>query len=100
MTEFPVACCLSADELAQREREIRALFADALRDSHRRPNGLHLSFADGSSRRVEALAEAERRCCAFLTFRTTATGLTIEAPAGAGDTLDGFAALADETLRR
>ena len=64
------------------------------------PNRLDLRFADGSSRRVEALAEAERRCCAFLTFRTTATGLTIEAPAGAEDTLDGFAALADETLRR
>ena len=100
MTELPVACCLSASELAEREREIRALFEDSLLDSRREPNRLDLSFADGSSRRIEDLADAERRCCAFLTFTPTASGLAIEAPEGAEDALDGFAALADETLHR
>ena len=99
MTALPVACCLSAAELADREREIRTLFADSLRGSRRRPNRLDLTFADGSSHRVEALAEAERRCCAFLTFTATDSALAIEAPAGAEETLDGFAALADEALR-
>ena len=99
MTELPVACCLSATELAEREREIRGLFADSLRDSRRQPNRLDLRFAEGASRRVEALAEAERRCCAFLTFTPTASALAIEAPAGAEEALDGFAALADEALR-
>ena len=100
MTELPVACCLSASELAEREREIRALFEDSLRDARREPNRLDLSFADGASARIEALAEAERRCCAFLTFTATASSLAIEAPEGAEDALDGFAALADETLHR
>jgi hypothetical protein len=99
MTELPVACRLSASELAEREREIRALFEDSLQDSRREPNRLDLSFADGSSRRIEALAEAERRCCAFLTFTATASGLAIEAPEGAEEALDGFAALADQALR-
>ena len=100
MSELPVACCLGPAELAEREREIRALFADALEDVHQEPRRLELRFSDGSSRRVEALAEAERRCCAFLTFETTGSGLVIEAPQGAEDTLDGFAAVARETLRR
>ena len=100
MTELPVACCLSAGELAEREREIRALFADSLRDSRREPNRLDLSFAEGSSRRIEALAEAERRCCAFLSFTATASSLAIEAPEGAEDTLAGFAAVAHEALQR
>jgi hypothetical protein len=100
MTALPVACCLSASELAEREREIRALFEDSLRDASREPNRLDLRFADGSSRRIEALAEAERRCCAFLTFTVTASGLAIEAPEGTEEALDGFAALADETLHR
>jgi hypothetical protein len=100
MTDLPVACCLPPADLAEREREIRALFTDALEAVRREPRRLELRFADGASARVEALAEAERRCCAFLTFETIGSGLVIEAPAGAEDTLDGFASVARETLRR
>ena len=66
-----VACCLSADELgAARARDPRRCSRTRSPTRAARPHGSTLRFADGSSRRVEALAEAERRCCAFLTFRT------------------------------
>ena len=106
MTELPVACCLSAGELEQREREISELFADALADARLEERRLELSFGAGPEilRRVEALAVAERRCCAFLTFTVTggerAPALAIEAPAGAEETLAGFAAVAREALPR
>ena len=106
MTELPVACCLSAGELKQREREISALFTDALTDARLEHRRLQLRFGPGPEvlRRVEALAAAERRCCAFLSFAVTggeqSPELAIDAPAGAEDTLAGFAAVAREALQR
>ena len=106
MTELPVACCLSPGELKQREREISALFADALTGAQLDDRRLELRFGPGGDvlHRVEALASAERRCCAFLTFEVTggdrAPALAIDAPAGAEDTLAGFAAVAREALQR
>jgi hypothetical protein len=100
MTELPVACCLSAAELAERERDIRGLFADALTGSDRDGSlRLVLRFRKDARDRVEQLAAAERRCCAFLTFTVTDSAMEIEAPPDAGETLDGFAALADEVLQ-
>jgi len=106
MTELPVACCLSAGELEQREREISALFADALTGAAPADRRLELRFSGGPEilRRVEALAAAERRCCAFLTFTVTggenAPALAIEAPPGAEETLAGFATVARAALPR
>ena len=100
MTELPVACCLSATELAEREQEIRTLFSDALTGSNRDGSlRLLLHFRDKARDRVEQLAAAERRCCAFLTFTVTGSALEIQAPPDAGETLDGFAAVADEVLQ-
>jgi len=100
MTELPVACCLPAGELVEREREIRELFGDALTSSDRDgPLRLVLHFHHSARDRVEQLAAAERRCCAFLTFTVTGAALEIEAPPGAGEALHGFAEMADAVLQ-
>ena len=99
MTELPIACTLGADALSRREGEIRRLFEAALVESRLDGQRLALRF-DGHADRVEALAAAERECCAFLDVSVNpGPVLVLEAPAGAEDTLAGFAELADEALR-
>jgi hypothetical protein len=100
MTELPLACTLGADALSRREGEIRRLFEDALVDSRLDGSRLALRFRADAADRVEALAAAERKCCAFLAISIgPGPVLKIEAPAGAETTLEGFAALADQALR-
>ena len=99
MTELPLACSLGAGALSAREAEIRGLFADALEGWERDGDRLTLRFGAGAADRVEALAAAERECCGFLAISVQpGPVLVLEAPAGAGDTLAGFAELASEAL--
>ena len=50
--------------------------------------------------RVEALAAAERACCAFLTYQSSPDPDAGDRGAGGRETtLEGFAALADQALR-
>jgi hypothetical protein len=100
--ELPIACSLSATELPQRLRAMAGLGRDALLDS--RTDGTHatLRFAAGAGvrDRVDAIVDAESRCCAFLAMRVTdAPGtvvLSIDAPEGAeavlAELVDAFAA--------
>jgi len=100
MTELPLACTLGADALSRREAEIRRLFRDALVDSRLEGSRLALRFEGEASGRVEALVAAERQCCSFLKVSVDpGPVLVLEAPAGGENTLAGFAALADQTLR-
>ena len=105
-TELPLACSLPAAALGRREEEIGAVFREALAGARREGRRLTLTFrdAEGTLARVEALAAAERECCAFLDIavRSEDAGpvLEIEAPAGAEEVLGGFAALAEGALRR
>jgi hypothetical protein len=88
-TELPIACSLSATELPDRLAEIASLGRAALVDARTEPLRAQLRFAAGAgiTDRVEAVAAAESRCCAFLTMRVTdepgAVVLTITAPEGA-----------------
>ena len=99
MQDLPViACTLPPDELSGRIEEIRALASEALVRAERPdPRSLLLHFEPGPETvaRVEALVEAESRCCGFLDFaierRDDETVLTIGAPPGAEATLDVFA---------
>ena len=100
MTELPLACTLGADALSRREGEIRRLFDDALVESRLDGARLALRFDGHAADRVEALAAAERECCAFLAISVgPGPALVLDAPAGAETTLEGFAALADQALR-
>jgi hypothetical protein len=68
--ELPIACSLSAAELPVRMAQIAALGRDALVDARADGARASLRFAAGAGvrDRVERFAEAERRCCAFLSF--------------------------------
>jgi hypothetical protein len=90
---LPIACTLSAGDLASRVAELRALGGDGLLSATEAPGRAELRFAPGPDirTRVEAAAAAEADCCAFLDFRVTsepeATVLTITAPNGGGEAI-------------
>jgi hypothetical protein len=84
--ELPVACTLSAAELPVRKAQIAALGREALLDARVDGPRASLRFAAGAAvrERVERFAEAESRCCAFLSFEVKdgpdEVRLTIAAP--------------------
>jgi hypothetical protein len=96
---LPIACALDPEQMPRRGEEIRALGRDGLEAVERGERRVTLRFRpDPSIRaRVEAIAAAESRCCAFLDFTVTgaedATVLTIAAPEGAEPALHELAAL-------
>jgi hypothetical protein len=84
MTTHPIACTLSPDELrAQRDALLPGLVAAALQRI-RLPRGMRFVFGATANRlrQLHAVAELEKRCCAFLEFHI---GLT---PGGGALTLD------------
>jgi hypothetical protein len=96
--ELPIACSLSAAEYPVRLAEIEALGRDALLDACVDGARANLRFVAvaGVRERVERFAEAESRCCAFLTFDITeapdAVVLTVEGPPDAAGVVDELAA--------
>ena len=88
-TELPIACSLSETELPRRLAEMadlgRAALVQARTESLRAR--LYFAAAAGVRDRVQAIATAEARCCAFLTMRVIdepgTVVLTIDAPRGA-----------------
>jgi hypothetical protein len=96
--ELPIACSLSATELPVRLEEIEALGGDALLGA--RVDGAHAELrftaATGVRERVQRLADAESRCCAFLTFAIAEARdevvLTVDGPADAAGVVGELAA--------
>jgi hypothetical protein len=88
MTEPPIACTLTAAELPRRLAKLHALGADALLSVQRGDTSATLRFRPSAATRaeLEAVVEAEARCCAFLTLRLRdqpdAIVLTIASPHG------------------
>jgi hypothetical protein len=84
--ELPIACSLTAAELPVRLAQMEALGRDALIAAHVTGTRAQLRFAAAPEvrERVERFAEAERRCCPFLSLRVTAAPdavmLTVDAP--------------------
>ncbi len=78
MTELPIACTLSAGELAGRAGELAAVLGRAA-ERREREDWLELRFAPvpGIVSELARVIEQERACCAFLRFR-----LTVEPAAG------------------
>jgi hypothetical protein len=106
MTEpTPIACTLLPAEMAARADEIRALGRAALRAVELGERSVILRFDPTARPRVERIAAAEARCCAFLDFQLDAdAALTIVAPPGAEpvmeELVDLFAAATDVTPSR
>jgi hypothetical protein len=84
--ELPIACSLTAAEFPARMAQVAAVGEDALLDTDIAGVRARLRFAAaaGVRERVEAFAEAEQRCCPFLSFDVTdapdAVLLRIDAP--------------------
>jgi hypothetical protein len=95
----PIACTLDAAEQAQRAVELRSLGQDGLLSVDRGKRRVVLRFRPDPDirKRVEHIAAAESRCCAFLSFEVAdtegATALTVIAPEGGEATMHELAAL-------
>jgi hypothetical protein len=89
----PIACTLDASEQRQRAVELRSLGHDGLLSIDRGKQRVLLRFRPDPDirERVERLAAAESRCCAFLRFEVAdtdgATALTVVAPEGGEATM-------------
>ena len=72
--ELPVACCLSSEELRQRETTLVAQFKSIVGHVEELQNGYAFRMhGDPNSLAVIAdLISAERECCPFLTFELLA----------------------------
>lgn len=84
--ELPIACTLTGVEYPRRLAEMSALGAAALLDSELTTSRALLRFSTGpgTRSRIDAIVEAEARCCAFLEMTVTdepgSIVLTIEGP--------------------
>jgi hypothetical protein len=75
--ETPIACTLDGASYAKRIGAIGALFARSLKASRIDGNALHLTFDAAARADVEDLVRREKACCAFLDFRLTDNGATL-----------------------
>ena len=93
-TDLPIACSLSADEMARRGEEMRALARDALMDKSRAPGFVKLEFRSGggTDAAVHELVRRERECCPFLDIAVERAGerivVSIRGPGEAQPVLD------------
>jgi hypothetical protein len=95
-TPLPIVCSLDATALGDRLAEMAAIGADGLVASEISGPRARLRFDPGVARRLEAVVEAERSCCAWLTLDLQRAGeeleLRLAAPPGADAALAEFAA--------
>jgi hypothetical protein len=82
-----LACTLTPADMSRRGDEIRAVGRDGLLSASRDAGAIVLRFRPAVRERVEAIVEAESRCCAFLDFTLVHEGdelvLEVRAPDGA-----------------
>ena len=70
MTEpAPIACTLTAADLADQARRWKRLIGWALTARAETPDGLRLSFRAEAGDELRALATAESECCPWATWR-------------------------------
>ena len=70
MTEpAPIACTLTAADLADQARRWQRLIGWALTARAETPDGLRLSFRAEAGDELRALASAESECCPWATWR-------------------------------
>jgi hypothetical protein len=88
LSDHPIVCTLTADEMPKRLAQIRAIGEASLRSAETIGSQAALRFrADPlTRRRLEAIIAAEGQCCAFLSFELTEERedlvLAIRGPAG------------------
>lgn len=73
MTDYPIVCSLSEDELSERRRSVLKRLQTNRLELRELPNGLAFRFAPSSEELLALvqIIDLERQCCPFLTFRLT-----------------------------
>lgn len=66
----PIACTLSAADIAPRLARIQALSREHLRKHELTGFTLHLTYAPEAAEEVAQIVKLEQECCAFLEFET------------------------------
>jgi hypothetical protein len=96
MSELPIACTLTPHDMAGRAEWLRRLGARSLIAGARAGGGLRLRFEAAADAEVGRWIDAERECCAFLTFAVERNGdelwLQVGGPPGSEPVLDGLLA--------
>jgi hypothetical protein len=98
MSDLPIACTLTPDDLQVRRR---GLLAEVLRRAERQEltaDGIRLQFAADSDAltTITQAVDAERQCCRFLRFAITVDpdsgpiGLELSGPPGTGEFIAGL----------
>jgi MerR family copper efflux transcriptional regulator len=95
-SEPPIACSLTASELAQRIADMSAIGRASLLTAEADQTRAVLTFRPSAFEQLAAVVAAEAECCPFLKMKLEdgpdAVQLTIEAPAGADSVLDDLVA--------
>ena len=104
----PLACSLAGAEMADRQAELRALFAGRVVEAVREGHALRLELRDspGLGERLERVVQLERACCPFLDLAVERDAgrlvVHIDGPPEAAAIIDVFDELVSEgrTTRR
>jgi hypothetical protein len=96
-TNIPVACTLTAGDLAAQYRRWQQLVARALTGRTKTPDGLRLSFRPEAQDELRALVAVEAACCAWAAWTVEPTAgavvLDVRAVAEGAEGAQGVAAL-------
>ena len=73
MTDSPIACSLTKEELVERRRNVSKRLETKRLELRELPDGLAFRFAPSSEELLALvqIIDLERQCCPFLTFRLT-----------------------------
>jgi hypothetical protein len=77
--EIPIACSLSAADLAERQRLWRELLDTSLLGRESIPGGLRLTVRPGAGPQLHALIDLERDCCPWIRFKVNGDSATMTA---------------------
>ena len=77
--DIPIACMLSAADLADRRRAWRYLLDTSLVARERVPGGLRLIVNPDVASQLGALVDLERSCCPWITFALKGPSVTMTA---------------------
>jgi hypothetical protein len=79
LDEIPIACSLSAADLAERQRLWRELLDTSLLGRESIPGGLRLTVRPGAGPPLQALIDLERDCCPWIRFALNGESVTMTA---------------------
>jgi hypothetical protein len=77
--DVPIACSLTAANLAERQRLWRELLDTSLLARESVPGGLRLTVRPGAGSQLHALIDLERDCCPWITFAMSGESVTMTA---------------------